>query len=80
MIAIVSGVVVILMGIWVGVRGTRNFACRIPDRRAMKVHDTRDMAGSLLVSMGYALGCTATPMENVSMMPAPILALPMLPT
>ena len=59
MIAIVSGIVVILMGIWVGVRGTRNFACRIPDRRAMKVHDTRDMAGSLLVSMGYALGCTA---------------------
>jgi len=59
MIAIVSGVVVILMGVWVGVRGTRNVACKVPDRRAMKSHDTRDMAGSLLVSIGYALGCTA---------------------
>ena len=58
-VAIVSGVVVILMGVWVGVRGTRNLACRIPDQKAMKAANSRDMAGSLLVSMGYALGCTA---------------------
>lgn len=59
MVAIVSGVLVILMGVWTGIRGTRNFACRIPDRKAMRVNDTRDIASSLLVSMGYALGCTA---------------------
>jgi cytochrome c-type biogenesis protein len=59
MVAVVSGVVVILMGIWVGVRGTRNMACRIPDRKAMRAGDSRDIASSLLVSMGYALGCTA---------------------
>jgi cytochrome c-type biogenesis protein len=58
-VAVVSGVVVILMGVWIGVRGTRNIACRIPDRRAMSVTNKRDVAGSLLVSMGYALGCTA---------------------
>ena len=56
---IVAGIVVIAMGIWVGVRGTRNIACRIPDRRAMKASDRRDIVGSLLVSIGYALGCTA---------------------
>ena len=58
-VAIVSGVIVILMGVWIGVRGSQNMACRIPDRRAMSVTNKRDVAGSLLVSMGYALGCTA---------------------
>lgn len=59
MVAIVAGVLVILMGIWVGVRGSRDIACRIPDRKAMQAGNMRDIAGSLLVSMGYALGCTA---------------------
>ena len=58
-VAIASGVVVILMGVWIGVRGSRNLACRIPDRQAMAATNKRDVAGSLLVSMGYALGCTA---------------------
>jgi cytochrome c-type biogenesis protein len=58
-VAIVSGILVILMGIWVGFRGTRNMVCKIPDQRAMQVSDTKDMIGSLLISMGYALGCTA---------------------
>jgi cytochrome c-type biogenesis protein len=58
-VAIASGVVVILMGIWIGVRGGRNIACRIPDRSAMRLSNRRDMASSLVVSMGYALGCTA---------------------
>jgi len=58
-VAIGSGIIVILMGIWIGVRGGRNLACRIPDRRAMRTTNLRDAAGSLVVSMGYALGCTA---------------------
>jgi cytochrome c-type biogenesis protein len=58
-VAIIAGIAVILMGVWIGIRGTRNFACRIPDRKAMQAGNARDIAGSLLVSMGYALGCTA---------------------
>ena len=58
-VAIVSGVVVILMGIWIGIRGGKNLACRIPDRSAMQATNIRDAASSLIVSMGYALGCTA---------------------
>jgi cytochrome c-type biogenesis protein len=58
-VAVVSGIIVILMGIWVGIRGTRNAVCRIPDQKAMQAQSARDMAGSILVSMGYALGCTA---------------------
>lgn len=59
MVAIISGVLVIGMGLWIGIRGTQNLACKIPDRRAMQVNDRRDIASSLLVSVGYALGCTA---------------------
>lgn len=58
-IAIISGILVILMGLWVGIRGTRNMVCKIPDRKAMEFNNRRDMIGSLLISMGYALGCTA---------------------
>ena len=59
MVAIVSGILVIAMGVWVGIRGTGNMVCKIPDQRAMQINDKRDMVGSLLISMGYALGCTA---------------------
>jgi len=58
-VAVVSGAIVILLGLWVGFRGTRDFACRIPDRRAMEALSFRDVAGTVLTSMGYALGCTA---------------------
>lgn len=57
--AIASGVIVILLGLWVGLRGTRDMACRIPDRRAMNSLSLKDIAGTVIASMGYALGCTA---------------------
>ena len=59
MVAVVSGVIVILLGLWVGLRGTREFACRIPDRQAMDSLSMRDITGTVIASMGYALGCTA---------------------
>jgi cytochrome c-type biogenesis protein len=58
-IAVASGAIVILLGLWVGFRGTREFACRIPDRKAMDSLSLKDTAGTLVASMGYALGCTA---------------------
>lgn len=58
-VAIVSGILVILMGIWIGVRGGRNFACRVSDERFMRLARRRDAVSSTLVSVGYALGCTA---------------------
>lgn len=59
MIAIISGVVVIALGIWVALRGTDSFACKIPNREALTFMGWRDTIGSVIVSMGYALGCTA---------------------
>ena len=58
-VAVVSGLIVILLGLWVGLRGTREFVCRIPDRHAMNSLAMRDIAGTVIASMGYALGCTA---------------------
>ena len=48
MVAVISGLLVILLGLWVGFRGTRDFACRIPDRQAMNSLSLRDRAGALL--------------------------------
>ncbi len=57
--AITSGVIVILLGLWVGLRGTRDVACRMLDRKAMDSLSFKDIAGTAIASMGYALGCTA---------------------
>jgi cytochrome c-type biogenesis protein len=58
-VAIVSGSIVILMGLWVGIRGARNASCEVVDRQAIKMDTARDVGSAMLVSMGYALGCTA---------------------
>jgi cytochrome c-type biogenesis protein len=58
-VAVVSGAIVILMGLWVGIRGVRNANCHLVDRQAMKMDTARDIGSAMLVSMGYALGCTA---------------------
>ena len=58
-VAIVSGSIVILMGLWIGIRGAQNAKCAVLDRQAMKMDTTRDVFSAMLVSMGYALGCTA---------------------
>jgi cytochrome c-type biogenesis protein len=58
-VAVASGAVVILLGLWVGLRGTREMACRMPDKVAMQALSFKDMAGTAIASMGYALGCTA---------------------
>jgi cytochrome c-type biogenesis protein len=59
LVAVASGAVVILLGLWVGLRGTRELACRMPDKVAMQSLSFKDMAGTAIASMGYALGCTA---------------------
>jgi cytochrome c-type biogenesis protein len=58
-VAVVSGSIIILMGLWVGIRGVRNARCEVVDRRAIKLDTARDVGSAMLVSMGYALGCTA---------------------
>lgn len=58
-VAIISGIVVICMGIWTGIRGSSSYACRVLDQRSLKIDNVRDLASVMAISMGYALGCTA---------------------
>ena len=58
-VAVASGIIVILMGLWVGLRGSRAMACRIPSPENLKKLSTRDTIGTIVVSVGFALGCTA---------------------
>ena len=59
LIAILSGCLVIGIGIWVGLRGVPQFSCKIPAKGSLHQMSIRDNTGSILLSMGYALGCTA---------------------
>lgn len=58
-VAVISGIVVILLGIWVGFRGWRPVACRLPDPSLVRSVTRRDAFATVIGSMGYALGCTA---------------------
>jgi cytochrome c-type biogenesis protein len=58
-VAVLSGLLVIGLGLWVGLRGRRARSCPLPDRALAQASSWRDLAGTLCVSMGYALGCTA---------------------
>ena len=58
-VAVVSGALVIALGLWVGLRGSRNQACKIPQRAAMQALSRKDALGTVVASMAYALGCTA---------------------
>lgn len=58
-ISVVSGIVVILLGLWLGLRGTRPFSCKLPSAKTLEVLSTRDTVATVVTSLGYALGCTA---------------------
>ena len=58
-IAVASGVIVILLGLWVGLRGARPQVCAMPSGRLREKLSGGDTIGTLIASMGYALGCTA---------------------
>ena len=58
-IAIASGLFVIALGVWVGLRGRQPMICKVPDPSLVEKLSKRDAAGTILLSMAYALGCTA---------------------
>lgn len=58
-VAILSGVIVVVMGIVVGLRGVPRYACNISNVRQIQSLSLRDGLGAVMVSIGFALGCTA---------------------
>lgn len=58
-VAVASGLLVIGLGLWVGLRGHSSLYCAIPDRDVGQGTSIKDSIGAILLSIGYALGCTA---------------------
>lgn len=58
-VAIVSGCLVIALGLWVGYRGSSSLYCSLPNQYTLDSMSFKDSIGAILLSIGYALGCTA---------------------
>ncbi len=58
-LSVISGVIVILMGVWVGVRSRAPIVCRlIPDKmRKAPSGGAASYFGSALIAVGFSLGC-----------------------
>jgi cytochrome c-type biogenesis protein len=56
-VGIASGVIVILFGIWLGIRARAPVVCRIPGAEAIQDFKTRGTFGTVLVSIAFSLGC-----------------------
>ncbi|QIB64985.1 cytochrome c biogenesis CcdA family protein [Kineobactrum salinum] len=58
-ISLVSGIIVIVLGLWLGLRSTRPIACRINTLGDVQGLSRADTVATVATSVGYALGCTA---------------------
>ncbi len=56
-IAIGSGVIVIVFGLWMGIRSRAPMMCRIPGAGLIEKMKTRGVLGTVLVSIAFSLGC-----------------------
>ncbi len=58
-LSVISGVVVILMGVWIGVRSRVPIVCRLVPDRMLKAPSggAASYFGSALVAVGFSLGC-----------------------
>ena len=56
-VGIVAGTIVVLFGIWLGIRARAPVVCRIPGAEAIQNFKTRGTFGTVLVSIAFSLGC-----------------------
>ncbi|MBI79378.1 MAG: cytochrome c biogenesis protein CcdA [Pseudomonadota bacterium] len=59
LVSIISGILVIILGLWVGIRSKQNLECSIENSRRIDQLSKKDSLAAIVTSMGYALGCTA---------------------
>jgi cytochrome c-type biogenesis protein len=55
--AVATGVLVIIMGLWMGIKARAPLVCRIPMPRLVNMGDSGGFVRSLLLSIGFSLGC-----------------------
>jgi cytochrome c-type biogenesis protein len=58
-VSIVSGIIVILMGLWMIARGNKINACPIMLAKDVSTMNNKDIIATVVGSVGFALGCTA---------------------
>jgi cytochrome c-type biogenesis protein len=56
-VGITAGIVVILFGLWLGIRARAPVVCRLPGAESIQAFRTRGTAGTVLVSIAFSLGC-----------------------
>ncbi len=56
-VGIVAGIIVILFGLWLGIRANAPLVCRLPGAGAIQRIKTRGTFGTVLVSIAFSLGC-----------------------
>lgn len=56
-VGIVAGIVVILFGVWLGIRSRAPLVCRMPGAETIQKFRSRGTAGTVLVSIAFSLGC-----------------------
>lgn len=58
-LSIISGVIVILMGLWVGIRSRAPLVCRLVPEKMLRVSSdgAASYFGSALIAVGFSLGC-----------------------
>jgi len=58
-LSVVSGIIVMLMGLWIGIRSRAPLVCRLVPDRMLKAQSTGTASylGSALIAVGFSLGC-----------------------
>ena len=57
-VSLAAGILVLVLGFWVLLRGNHAVVCRIPPEKLISVTTWRDAIASSLTAIGTALGCT----------------------
>jgi cytochrome c-type biogenesis protein len=58
-LSVISGIIVILMGVWIGIRSRAPLVCRLVPENLLRVRSdsATSYIGSALIAVGFSLGC-----------------------
>jgi len=56
-VGVIAGIIVVLFGIWVGIRSQVPLVCKIPGADMVQRMKGKGMLGTVLVSIAFSLGC-----------------------
>lgn len=56
-VGIVAGIIVILFGVWLGIRAKAPVVCRLPGAKTIQQFRSKGTIGTVLVSIAFSLGC-----------------------